>query len=627
MKPLFESGTLEVGCNYWASHAGTAMWHNWDPECVAADLKAIASRGMTVIRVFPLWQDFQPLKYIRGGGNSRMGVGLDDNLLTPEEVRRGGTDPVMMERFRFLADEAQKNGIRMIVGLITGWMSGRYFAPPAFLERNALSDPETILWEVRFVRFFVKSFRDHKAIAAWDLGNECNCMGGVDRPAAWCWTNTISSAIRLEDPTRPVVSGMHSLQANEKMAWTIYDQGELTDVLTTHPYPLFTPNCSKAPFNTYPGTYHASAESNFYEDLGGKPCFAEEAGSLGPMIACDERAGLHVQSALASAWVHDLRAYLWWCGFDQVKLTHVPYDNTALERELGLFRTDRSAKPVADAMLEFRKMLKKLPFEHLPKRTINAVCVIGKDPDRFSWTTAFGAFQIAKQSGIELKYAYCTKEIPESGFYILPSMNSDQCIPGLVWHELIDRVKQGASLLMTEYTGMIEPFRSVFSARVDYRCMIPRVIEAVLPDGSEFKCKAPMTQKLLPENAEVMLKEKDGTPLLVRNNCGKGQVFFLNAPIENEMAENGGDFSAVYKMVFERVPHNKLFISKDIGIGITEHCFENGNTAVVLVNYSDIPGKAVLADADGEVFFGKKNGAEISLAGNSMAVVFRKANP
>ena len=110
MKQLFESGTLEVGCNYWASHAGTAMWHNWDPESVAADLKTIASRGMTVIRVFPLWPDFQPLKYIHGAGTSRMGVGFDENLLTPEEVRRGGTDPVMMERFRFLADEAQKNG-------------------------------------------------------------------------------------------------------------------------------------------------------------------------------------------------------------------------------------------------------------------------------------------------------------------------------------------------------------------------------------------------------------------------------------------------------------------------------------------------------------------------------------
>ena len=370
----------------------------------------------------------------------------------------------------------------------------------------------------------------------------------------------------------------------------------------------------------------ASAECNYYEDFGGKPCFAEEAGSLGPMISCDERTGLHVQSALASAWVHDLGGYLWWCGFDQVNLTHVPYDNTALERELGLFRADRSAKPVAAAMLEFRKKLKKLPFEHLPKRTINAVCVIGKDMGNNSWTAAFGAFQIAKQSGLELKFAYCTKDIPESDFYILPSMNNDECLPGHVWHELINRVKKGASLLMTEYAGMIEPFRSVFSARVDYRYMIPRVIEAVLPDGSEFKCKAPMTQKLLPENAEIMLTEKDGTPLLLRNDCGKGQVFFLNAPIEIEKAENGGDFSALYKMVFDRVPHKKLFISKDISIGITEHHFENGNEAIVLVNYAEIPGKAVLADNDGEVFFGKKNGSEISLAGNSMAVIFRKAD-
>lgn len=29
---LFEQGKFSVGCNYWASHAGTNMWSDWRPD-------------------------------------------------------------------------------------------------------------------------------------------------------------------------------------------------------------------------------------------------------------------------------------------------------------------------------------------------------------------------------------------------------------------------------------------------------------------------------------------------------------------------------------------------------------------------------------------------------------------
>ena len=35
---LFESGKFFTGCNYWASHAGTNMWHDWQPDVVESDL-------------------------------------------------------------------------------------------------------------------------------------------------------------------------------------------------------------------------------------------------------------------------------------------------------------------------------------------------------------------------------------------------------------------------------------------------------------------------------------------------------------------------------------------------------------------------------------------------------------
>jgi hypothetical protein len=42
MDTLFAQGSLVFGCNYWASHAGTAMWQDWQPEIV----EGIVSRSV-----------------------------------------------------------------------------------------------------------------------------------------------------------------------------------------------------------------------------------------------------------------------------------------------------------------------------------------------------------------------------------------------------------------------------------------------------------------------------------------------------------------------------------------------------------------------------------------------------
>ncbi|MBQ7719798.1 MAG: hypothetical protein IJT56_04360, partial [Clostridia bacterium] len=59
---LFTSGKYFTGCNYWASHAGTNMWRDWRPEVVDDDLRRLAEYNVRVVRMFPNWRDFQPLR-------------------------------------------------------------------------------------------------------------------------------------------------------------------------------------------------------------------------------------------------------------------------------------------------------------------------------------------------------------------------------------------------------------------------------------------------------------------------------------------------------------------------------------------------------------------------------------
>ena len=44
---------MQIGCNYWASHAGTRMWELWDEKVVESDFRKLAAIGCRLIRVFP----------------------------------------------------------------------------------------------------------------------------------------------------------------------------------------------------------------------------------------------------------------------------------------------------------------------------------------------------------------------------------------------------------------------------------------------------------------------------------------------------------------------------------------------------------------------------------------------
>ena len=58
---------LTIGANYWASHAGPAMWSDWRPDIVEQDFKKLSEAGIKLLRVFPIWPDFQPLNLLLTG--------------------------------------------------------------------------------------------------------------------------------------------------------------------------------------------------------------------------------------------------------------------------------------------------------------------------------------------------------------------------------------------------------------------------------------------------------------------------------------------------------------------------------------------------------------------------------
>ena len=144
----FGKQNFQTGCNYWASHAGTNMWHDWRPDIVEDDFKKLAALKLEIVRIFPLWPDFQPLDLLARGSNIPYELRWkgDNPIPVDEDGFQSGVDPEMIERFKFVCDCAEKYNLKLGVGLVTGWMSGRMYAPRAFSQSNLLRDPMVIRW-------------------------------------------------------------------------------------------------------------------------------------------------------------------------------------------------------------------------------------------------------------------------------------------------------------------------------------------------------------------------------------------------------------------------------------------------------------------------------------------------
>ncbi|WP_246302629.1 glycoside hydrolase 5 family protein [Paenibacillus plantarum] len=587
--------TFFVGCNYWASHAGTAMWSDWNPEQVDLDLLRLSDAGIEVIRVFPLWPDFQPIENMYSGEGQHFGYRFGEERLPDTEAGKAGMSEEMMARFQAFTDIAKKYDIKLIVGLVTGWMSGRLFVPPALRGKAILTDPDAIRWQVRFVQYFVKQMKHNDSIIAWDLGNECNVMGKVaSQEEAYVWTASIANAIKAKDVTRPLISGMHSL--HPKGNWTMQDQGELTDILTTHPYPFWTPYMDFDPLTSMRPTIHATMESLLYAQIGEKPCFAEEMGTMGPMVCGEEVAAAFARTSMLSQWAHGLPGLLWWCANDQTKLNHAPYDWVACEGELGLMTEEGRVKPALHEMGRLKKVIQAMPFENLPARSVEAVCILNSTQDH--WATAIGAFLLAKQAGFDIDFRFEDQPLPDANFYLLPCVTGVFGVAKQRWEQLLEKVREGATLYVSSNDGYMLNFAELTGLTVQNRRR--RASEAVAylqADSGDIPLTIPSTFKLDFRNdrAEVLAAEADGNPVLTKATYGQGIVYFCALPLELAMSQQPGvsynpeqfPYWKMYETISREARGARVLHVNEPQIGITEHPSDVNTTIAVLINYSE----------------------------------------
>lgn len=568
-----------IGCNYWAYNAGADMWRDWDEAQVEKDLMLLKENKLTTIRVFPNWRDFQPI----------IPVYTCEGVLR-EYLMEGETEPenpyflseVMISRFEKFCDLANKYNIKLIVGLLTGWMSGKLYIPTVLNGKNLFSDSTALRFEHYFIEGFVSRFKDRKEIIAWDLGNECNCMSSADSAdTAYSWSRAIANAIKVSDPTRPVISGMHGLGV-ENGNWTIKDQGRCTDILTTHPYPAFVPHCAKDPIDSIRTLMHATSESLLYSDISKKPCLVEEIGTLGCSICNDNVSALFMRVNLFSNWAHGNGGLLWWCMNEQTHLENPPYRYSMLERGLGLFDENQQPKPFLIEMRKFAEWLEKTDIKLQAPKT-DATVLLSRDQDH--WGVAYMSFILGKQAGVTLNFVAPNTNIPDSKLYFLPCLHGDIWLYKPYYEQLKEKVANGATVCISNANAF-------FTQREEFLGTIVDETENMC-DGGEFEFNGAVIpysrsvrQKLTATTAKVLAKDTNGNPLITVNNYGKGKVFYINFLLEETLLSKNrafdGDTYKVYEYIINQTLDTPRVSKTNKFVGITE----NGNT-ITLINYSN----------------------------------------
>ena len=586
---VFEDGKFYLGCNWWGSESGLYMWRNWNEQNVYDDFKLLSEAGVKLVRVFPLWSDFQPVTRFLGYCRRNEGYSKDGGL-TVMDSSDDGTDPVMMDRFERVLDIAEEYGLKVIPTILTGWMSGAIFVPPILTEKNLLTDPFAIMWEIRFLRAFVKRFKNHNAIAAWCAGNECACLDACEtREQAWLWINAMTDAIKAEDETHEVISGIHTPFTPNESKWVIDDIAECCDYLAVHPYASDGYTTGSDNIYSIKPMLQPAMHTVYSQGLSKKPCIIQETGTYGEMYTTDELTAKYVEGNLFSAWAHGCKTHMWWIGFDQGKLRYHPFSLNNRGSNYGLYREDRTLKPVGNVYKDFSAFLETFPYEKLPKRVVDAVCILS--PYQNTFRTGLASFVLAKQVGIDMEFSYILDTIPEAKAYFIPSLKGANSCSADFIEEIMHRVENGATLYLSAQDGFIKNLGKDFGFRINRRKEINKPCKLKMAD-TELDAFVNAFYDIDKTSAVSLATDENGNDLFLKSPYGKGTVYFSMFPVESFICEKidayeNSKYYRIYEEVKKSFKTDKVATCDNHLIGMTEHIVNDNERIIIVTNLSE----------------------------------------
>jgi endo-1,4-beta-mannosidase len=358
---------FRLGVNYWPVSSAMYWWRRFDVGEVAADFARIRAAGFDSVRIFLLWEDFQP---------------------APDRV----SDEALWKLVR-VADLAARNNLSLLPTLFTGHMSGANWIPPWALEaveetarfrvvsggkvsraklKNWYSDPTVTQAQALLAREVAAALAYHPAVWAYDLGNEnSNCVTPSTRDAAVAWLETIASAIRKADSSHKITMGLHMEDLEEDRRLGPKEVARVCDFLCMHGYPIYANwagNATDEMLLPFLGlvTRWLGGKDVLFEEFGAptRPNEERRAPVNDMRLLEEEESAQYTRRALAALRNSGMTGAMLWCfgDYDEELWAEPPLDEAPHERFFGLWRSDYSAKPAL------------LAIESLPRSAVRGRC-------------------------------------------------------------------------------------------------------------------------------------------------------------------------------------------------------------------------------------------------------------
>ena len=374
-----------LGVNYWPRRKAMSWWAEFDPGEVRDEFSIIKALGLTHVRIFLLWESFQP---------------------TPDRV-----SATALRDLRTVCDIAADLELLIQVTFFTGHMSGPNWAPPWLIDRtrrlapgdrqlvgltdrqgsehrilDPYSTPAVVETEDRLVRAVCSELRDHPAVWAWSLGNEPDLFCRPADPAIGrTWVHDRVAAIKAIDAVRPVLIGLHGASLEADPGFHVGDVASETDISVMHGYSIYS-RLARSPLDPDYVPFTAALAAA----LAGRPVLYEEFGVNtgspdGPsgwrdLVMWDGRTrrAYFASEDDAAAYMHavlprlvrvgSLGAFVWcFADYHPSLWDRPPCDFQVHERFFGLVRPDGSLKPSAGVIRDFAS---SAPVVRAPERTV-----------------------------------------------------------------------------------------------------------------------------------------------------------------------------------------------------------------------------------------------------------------
>ncbi len=356
-------GKFILGANYWPAEKGVYWWREFALSTGKRDFSLAAEYGLELMRIFLLWEDFQP-------EINRISVKALEDLVRAADLAQDHRIKILPVFFC---------GHMKGVNWLPSWMVGRgkgegrysVFSMGKIRKgrvRNMYSDREVWKAQKLLIHETSDALQDHPAVWGWDLGNQpSKLITPPSRDSARAWFEEMVTELRRWNSSLPII-------------WSM-DQSDLEEGRIPGPKEL-APYCDFISIQMDPGQAKW-ADGPMDEEvplflclvarwLGGKGALVGDLGvptePLFPYFTEEDRkelggAGLvkegdaetFSERSLALLKSHGIKGALArsFSDYDSSLWERPPLDERVAERFCGLFRRDGSAKPAARMIREF----------------------------------------------------------------------------------------------------------------------------------------------------------------------------------------------------------------------------------------------------------------------------------